>query len=314
MTKRIAITTPTGNVGRRIVSELLEHRDVELVLLARRPEAWTGTRMEVRVGSLDDPSFVVDATRGVDALYWATPNSFAPGITMREGYRRFARSAADAIRQNAIRQVVHLSGFAHVDDGGGERSLFGALAETEATLADAARGSSITHLRAGFFFENLLGQLNYLRTEGRVFLPVDRKRRIPMVASRDVALRATELLLADLPSRRTFTGAFGPEDLSFSDVGAKLSEGLGRRISVVRLPQVLIRTRMLRAGRDERATDAFLLLFRAITKGLVTANPGRDDASTTPTSLSRWAREELAPLVDSDAAMMCPARVQYEVV
>jgi uncharacterized protein YbjT (DUF2867 family) len=325
--KTIAISTPTGNVGSKLVALLREHartHDLELVLLARKPEAIAdaaGPRVRIECGRLEDPEFLVRATRGVDALYWATPNSFPPELTIRAGYRRFAESAAAAISTNRIRHTVQLSGFAHVDDGGGERSLFGGLADTEALLGEAVErlvrenpreSFGITHLRAGFFFENLLGQLNYLRERGRVFLPVNRGRRIPMVASHDVARRAFEILVGDAPRGRAFTAALGPEDLSFAEAARRITQGLGREVRIHRLPRCLIRQRMLKIGRDPRPTEALMLAFGAINEGKLAANPPRDAQSTTPTAMERWAEDVLKPLVYSDEGAVCPARVQYE--
>ena len=327
MTKTIAITTPTGNVGSKLVARLLrsaKEHEIQLVLLVRKAQTvahFARDGVRVHAGHLEDPEFLVGATRGVDALFWATPNSFPPALTIREGYRRFARSAATAIRTNSIAHTVHLSGFAHVDDGGGDLSLLAALAETEATLGAAVEdlqrrqpreSFGVTHLRAGFFFENLLGQLEPIRDKGRIYLPVNMKRRIPMVASHDVAGRAVEILLQPGTPGRTFHGAFGPEDLSFAQVASCLSAGLGREVRVVRLPRMLIRARMLKLGRDPRTVDAFMHSFKAISQGKVSAQPPRDVSSTTPTSLTRWARDVLKPLVEGLDGAACPVRVQYE--
>lgn len=327
MTDTIAITTPTGNVGSKLAAELLgcaAERGIEVVLLARHAHSvahWERAGVRICEGRIEEPEFLSSATRGVDALYWATPNSFAPDVTMRDGYRLFAQSAARAIKANKIAHTVHLSGFAHVDDGGGALSLLGGLAETEAALGraveelqleDPGGTYGITHLRAGFFFENFLGQLFYMRKYGRIFLPVNRRRRIPMVCSHDVARRAFEILLQGGPRGRVFRGALGPEDLCFADVAAQLTEGVGRKIRVHRVPRGMIRSRMLNIGRDPRPTDAFMLVFGAINDGKVTADPPRDGASTTPTSLSRWARDVLKPLIEGVDGEVCPTRVQYE--
>lgn len=326
MPKTIAITTPTGNVGRKLPAY---YRDAQklglnLVVLARKPQSvsqWAEAGVRVCTGRLEDRDFLVEATRGVDALYWATPNSFPPDLTMRRGYRMFAESAAYAIRTNRIAHTVQLSGFAHVDDGGGERSLFGALADTEKILGQAVeelqnkypdKTYGITHVRAGFFFENLLGQLDDIRDKGRLYLPVNQKRRIPMVASHDVADKVAASLIQDPPKGRVIRGAWGPRDMSFADVEKSLTEGLGRQIRVIRLPRVVIRFQMLRIGRDPRTTDALMTTFKAITKGKVTADPPRDASSTTPMSLTQWAAQVLKPLVDGLNGEVCPARVQYE--
>jgi uncharacterized protein YbjT (DUF2867 family) len=170
----------------------------------------------------------------------------------------------------------------------------------------------ITHLRAGFFFENLLGQLAYMKGYGRVFLPVDRGQRIPMVSSHDVASRASECLLQTTPRGRVIRGVLGPEDLSFADVASSLTAGVGRKIRVHRVPRSVIRYVMLKIGRDPQATDAFMNAFEAISRGKVTAQPPRDGWSTTPMSMAQWATDVLKPLVEGNEGAACPTRVQYE--
>ena len=329
--RRIAIATPSGNIGSNVLERIAlaraadpAHADVEIVLLARKPAKfapWAASGVTVHGGRLDDPSFLIEATRDVSALFWATPNSFEPGLTLRAGYRGFAESAAAAITANRIGHVVHLSGFAHVNDGAGDESLFGALADTERILDDAVEELrdahpderfGITHVRAGFLFENFFGQLEGLRDKGRMYLPVSMRRSIPMVASRDVAEVIADRLLDDPPSGRVLCGAYGPKDVAFGEVAEALTAGLGRPVRVRRLPRLLLRAEMLRLGRDPRAVQAFMHSFRAITRGRVTAQPGRDAGSTTPTSLETWAAEVLSPIIESGEGAMCPVRVQYE--
>jgi uncharacterized protein YbjT (DUF2867 family) len=158
-------------------------------------------------------------------------------------------------------------------------------------------------------FENLLGQLESIRDGARMFLPVDKRPRLPMVASADVARVVADALLGAGSGVR---GAYGPEDLSFADVGAALTAGLGRTVRIIRLPRFVIRGQMLRLGRDPRAVDAFIHSFKAITKGKMTASPARDATSTTPTSLVAWTKDVLKPLVDGDEGAACPVRVQYQ--
>jgi uncharacterized protein YbjT (DUF2867 family) len=319
MPMTIAITAPTGNVASKLGGyyRQAQAHDIEVVVLARKAQtvrAWAQAGARVFAGRLEDRDYLVNATRGVDALFWVTPNSFPPGVSLRRGYRQFAESAAHAIRTNGIKHTIHLSGFAHVDDGGGENSLFGALADTEAILDEAVEEMQlgITHLRSGFMFENLLGQLNDIRDKHRFYLPVNMKRRIPMVASQDVTAKVAEALLTGPPRGKEVRGVWGPEDISFGQVASALSAGLGHRIRLFRLPRAVIRFQMLRIGRDPRMTDALMSAFAAISKGKVTADPARDASSTTPTTMTQWAARVLKPIIEGNVGEVCPARVQYE--
>lgn len=326
MTRTIAITTPAGNVGSKIAARLLslasEH-DLEVVLLARTPEhvadfVQQGARIEQ--GTLDDADHLVRATRGVDVLYLATPNGFAPEVPLRVGYRNNGYAAAAAIRANRIPHVVHLSGFVGIDDGAGEGSMIGGLTDIEAILDEAVdetrrlhpgSAPAITHLRPGFFFENFLGQVDSIGTQGRFVLPVTDGPRIPMVATRDIAEAAIEAVLGEVPDGHAIRGVHGPRDLSFADAAQALSAGLGRTVELVTAPASAVREAMLAGGRPARLVDAFLAVFDTIMRGELVARPGRDERSTTSTSLETFARDVIEPIASGSwPAKACPALVQ----
>src|SRR5574340_1832287 len=75
---KIAVTTPTGHVGRAVAQYLLD-RHVQVRLLARRPEKLkdlSDAGAEVVRGAQDDKDYVIAQTRGSDALFWATPPGY----------------------------------------------------------------------------------------------------------------------------------------------------------------------------------------------------------------------------------------------
>ena len=190
MTTKIAITTPTGKNGRALTKRLLDvakENQLEIVLLARDPEKvreFSDRGARVEKGSLDDAAFVARATAGVDALFWLTPQNFEPGEEVRAGYNRYGRVAAEAVKRNGIPHVVHLSGFDTEKDGEAGQIVDG-LADIEGLLNDAA--TNITHVRAAFYFENYLGQLDPITSQGSVYMPVNGDTSVAMVATQDIA-------------------------------------------------------------------------------------------------------------------------------
>ena len=120
---KIAITTPTGHVGSAVVDFLLDlGGDIELKLLGRRPEklrdfARRGAKMAI--GAQDNVDYLVQATQGVDALYWATPPGYGSD-NVRAFQNRLGKAAATAIRTNRIPRVVNLSSIgAELESGAG---------------------------------------------------------------------------------------------------------------------------------------------------------------------------------------------------
>ncbi len=299
MTTKIAITTPTGKNGSALTKRLLDvakENQLEIVLLARDPEKvreFTERGARVERGSQDDGAFVARATEGVDALFWLTPQNFEPGEEVRAGYNRYGRVAAEAVKRNGIPHVVHLSGFVTEKDNEAGQVVDG-LADVERLLDDAA--TNITHVRAAFFLENYLGQLEPIKDQGSVYMPVKAETRLAMVATRDiVGVAARQLLALDWSGRRVVS-AMGPKDLTFGEAAAELSEGIGRDVSHVTVTPEQARESMLGSGMSPGMTDAFLAIFAAADAGLL--RWVRDESSTTPTTMEEFARTLIQPMLD----------------
>ncbi|KJQ54266.1 NAD(P)H-binding protein [Microbacterium sp. SA39] len=286
---RIAVTTPDGNVGHHL-ARMLVRAGIRPLLLTRHPENTPPDLSElvdpVHADSRE-PEEVVAATRGVDALYWVDPP--AQSTDPLADYARATDAVIAAVTRNEIGRVVFQSSVgAEKRRGAGE---IDGLAATE--LALDAIGVDVTHLRCGYFFINLLFDLESIRGGViRTVLPPD----APMswVAPRDIAeVAAMTLLNGDWNGRRV-QAVHGPEDLSWSQVAAILSEELGREIVVERIADEVTRGQYLDAGMPPAMADAVLGMSTGLRDDFIPEQP-RSLVSTTPTTLRSWAREELRP-------------------
>lgn len=74
----IVLTTPTGNVGSQLLTELLKAGTESLRVIVRDPSRLQGTvrdEVEVIVGSHDDPTVLDQALDGAQGLIWLVPPS-----------------------------------------------------------------------------------------------------------------------------------------------------------------------------------------------------------------------------------------------
>ena len=289
---RIAVTAPTGNVGRPLVARLLE-AGADLVLLARHPGklAHAATRgAAVRTGSLQDAAFVAEATRGADVLFWLTPPHYA-APDLRAYYGGLGRHAAAAIEANRIPRVVHLSSLgAQLERGTGP--ILG-LHDVEKIL-DAAC-PNVTHLRPGSFFQNYLWQVPSMKGMGAIFMPVAGSTRGPMVDTRDIAAVAAERLLDSGWTGRSTRGLHGPADLTYDEAAAIISSATGRRVAHVQVTPEQAREELVGMGMSPGTVDAMLELDRAMNDGTLVSEEPRSPETTTPTTLADFAREILVP-------------------
>ena len=287
----IAVTTPTGTVGRHVVAALIR-AGVRPRVLVRDPDRLAPAvrdRVDAVRCDLTDDVAVLAATSGVRALYWVDPPAESPDpVAMFEA---LGATAARAVAENGIARVVFQSSIgAELRSGAGE---IDGLARTE-QLLDAA-GAAVTHLRCGFFFTNLLFDLDAVRS-GRLEVLLDPDVPLPWVAPRDIAEVAAAWLLRTDWTGRTAHGVHGPRDLSWSQAADVVSAATGRPLSVVRVADDVVRARLRDAGLTLAAVEAVVGMSTGLRDGFV-PEPPRDLTTTTPTELGGWAWQELRPLL-----------------
>ncbi|WP_445281309.1 NAD(P)H-binding protein [Streptomyces sp. DSM 118148] len=286
---RIAVTTPTGNVGRHVVAMLLR-AGIRPRVLARDPGRLDpGIRREVDAVAVDqrDAEAVVAATAGVDALFWVDPPSAGPDPLA--DYAAATKSVASAVAANGIARTVFLSSVgAEKRRGAGE---IDGLAGTE--LALDALGATVAHLRCGYFFTNLEFELDAIRAGViPVVLPLD----LPLawVAPRDVAEVAVARLLSGGWSGRSVQAVHGPADLTWPQAAGVVSAATGRALRVERVGDDEMRGLLRLSGMPDGVVEAVMGMSTGLRDGFVPEQP-RTLRSTTPTTLGSWAYDVLRP-------------------
>ncbi|GGR39654.1 uncharacterized protein YbjT (DUF2867 family) [Nocardioides luteus] len=286
---KIAVTTPRGNVGRHL-THMLVRAGVRPTLLTRHPEDISAALAEhvdpVRADSCE-PEQVVAATAGVDALYWVNPPAGSPDPIA--DHRRATESVIAAVEANRIGRVVFQSSVgAEKRHGAGD---IDGLAETEVALDGC--GADVTHLRCGYFFTNLLFEAESVGAGLlQTVLPLD----APMswVAPRDIAEVAALTLLNSEWGGRRVQAVHGPEDLTWAQVAAILTEEVGHEVRVERIADEQMREQYLRAGMPPAMAEAMLGMSTGLRDGFEPEQE-RSTATTTPTRLRSWISEELVP-------------------
>lgn len=286
---KIVVMTPMGHVGKHLTSALIRG-GIRPLLLTRNPgRIPKETLRYADAGEVDstDPRQVVAATRGVDAVYWVDPSVVSANPLA--DYAQATRSIVEAVGANGIGRVVFQSSVgAEKRHGVGE---IDGLAATEVALNELE--VDVTHLRCGYFFTNLLMDIESIR-RGRLstVLPLDRP--MSWVAPRDIAdIAALTLLNPDWRGHRV-QAVHGPRDLTWNDVAAILSRRLNYPVRVEQISDRQMRERYLEAGMPPGMADAVLGMSTGLRDDF-RAEQQRTLQTTTPTHLSGWVEEELIP-------------------
>jgi uncharacterized protein YbjT (DUF2867 family) len=287
---KIAVTTPTGNIGSK-VTEILLDAGAKLVLLTRDPakvQHFARRGADVKQGSSEDKSFVIEATQGVDALFWVLPPNMQTN-DLKAYQKSVAQAGASAVHENKIQRVVNISSIgAQLGPGYGPIS---GLCECEKALNKAC--PNVTHLRAGFFFENFLYQLDNIRRDSKIYMPLPGLTRTPMIATKDIASVAANRLLDNRWTGQSVRGLHGPADLSLFEAVGQISEGLGQQVRYQQVPEEAARKVLVSMGVSQQFADAMLEMYRAMGNGKLTRAEPRSPETTTPTTLVDFARETI---------------------
>jgi uncharacterized protein YbjT (DUF2867 family) len=288
---RITVTTPTGNVGRHVV-EMLVRAGVRPTVLVRDPARMDPAVLE-RVDAVPvdqrDADAVVDATKGTDALFWVDPPTFADDPSA--DYALATDAVARAVSENQISRTVFQSSIgAELRHGAGE---IDDLARTEERLD--ATGASVVHLRCGYFFSNLLLQIDAVRA-GVVPIVLPDDQPIPWVAPRDIAEVAVSRLLSDGWSGRRVQAVHGPVDLSWAQVAAIVTDATGHPVRAERITDDEMRGLLAGYGMSDGLVEAVMGMSTGMRDGFV-PEQARDVTTTTPTTLGSWAYDVLRPLL-----------------
>lgn len=289
----IVITTPTGQIGRQVLGNILDSGE-RIRVIVRDPARLADEvreRVEVVKGSHGDPDVVDQAFVGADTVFWlaaADPRA----ESLEAAFTGFTRPAAEAFKNQGVARVVGVSALGRgVAKNAGHVSASLAMDELI-----AGSGVSYRALTMPTFMDNLLWQVESIRKDGVFFAPVSGDRKAPTCATRDIAATAARLLLdsswhgvADVP-------VLGPEDLSQNDLAEIMSGVLGLPVRYEQVSMEAVRATQLGLGRSEAIAQGMVDMMTAKDEGLDNAEP-RTPESTTPTTFRQWCEEVLKPVV-----------------
>jgi len=297
----IVILGATGNVGGKITAMLAE-KNVQLRVISRSLDHFrslAGKKVVPFVGDIGNTEFLSRAFAGADTVFtMIPPNPKVPD------FLRYADMIGDSIARAlviaGVKHVVNLSSVGADLADAGTGPIKG-LHRMEERL-NRIKGLNVVHLRAGYFMENLLMNIDLIRSKGVAGSAVRGDIRIPMIATKDIAAFAAERLL-----KRDFIGSsvrylLGEGDLTLTEAAGVI----GSRIAKPGLPYIAFpyedaEKGMVAAGLSPDMSRTYIEMAHAFNEGRITA-PERSVLNTTPTSIEAFSNEVFAPAYTHKAA------------
>ena len=295
------ITGATGNTGGVVTEELLTQGEKVRVIgrdggrLAR----FVQKGAEAFVADITDSAALSKAFDGVRAVFAMVPPNPAAADVL--GYQeRVSDALASALRKASVSHVVVLSSIG-ADKTEKTGPVVG-LHNLEQKLNGIA-GLSAVYLRAGYFLENLLPQVEVIQKFGIVGGPLRADLRVPMIATRDIGATVAEIL-----AKRDFAGKharelLGQRDLDYREVASVVSKAIGKpNLAYVQLRPQQLKLALTQMGMSANMADLLLEMADALNSGYMVALERRSVQNTTPTSVETFVAEEFVPRFQGKAA------------
>lgn len=289
----ITILGATGHVGEKI-ADILEKKGEKLRLVARsvsRLRKMVRKNVEAMAGDAEDTEFLVKAFKDCEAVFSLIP----PNIKAEQflAYsEKVGSSIAHALEIARVNYVVNLSSVGG-ELPGGTGPIVG-LHNQEERL-NKIPGLNVLHLRAASFMENLVMNMEMIKSAGMNGGLVKPDLKFSMIATRDIASFAAERLM-----KRDFSGSsvkylLGERDLSLAEATTTIGIKIGKPdLRYVQFPYEEAEKRLMDAGFSLDMSRQYIEMSKAFNDGRVRVNRSADN--TTHTSFEEFCKEVLVPV------------------
>lgn len=289
------VTGATGHTGKVAAERLLaDGKKVRVVgRSAERLQPFAAKGAEPFVADVTDAAALTKAFSRAEAVYAMIPPNVS--ITDVRGYQDQVVSAiTDALQKSGVKHVVTLSSFGadKLDKTGPVVGLH----HLEENLTQLS-GLNVLCLRAGYFMENTLGQVDIIHTFGMTAGPLRADLKLPLIATRDIGEAAAAAL-----TKRDFSGhqtreLLGQRDLDYAEITAIIGKAVGKpELRYMQLPDAQLKPALLQMGMSPNFVDLLLEMSAALNSGHMRSLEKRSPQNTTPTSFETFVTEVFVPL------------------
>jgi uncharacterized protein YbjT (DUF2867 family) len=280
----ILLTGVTGKTGGATAKALLDKGQTfrAIVRNADKAAALKAAGVDLVIGDVADRAVLDRALKGVEKALMIMPN----GQKQLELEQQFV----DAAKAAGVKHVVKMSSMEAMPDATAPIPKIHYASEQYL----AASGLAWTMLKPNFFMQNFLGSAGTIKEQGRFFMPMADGKTV-MVDVRDIGAVAAHVLTTPGHAGKKYE-ITGPEELSFHDVGARMTEVLGRPVQYVHVPMAAYRQTLARFLTNEWHLNAVCELFQEIADGqdLHVTDTVQKLLGRPPTSLAQFIRDHKA--------------------
>jgi uncharacterized protein YbjT (DUF2867 family) len=291
----------SGNTGHVVANNLLT-RGQKVRVVGRNAahlQPLTSKGAEAFIADVADAKALAKAFQQAEAAYVMIPPNTASTDPL--GYaNRVSDAIASAVQNAGTRNVVVLSSIG-AEQSSGTGPVVG-LHNLEQKL-NQINSANVLYLRAGYFMENTLPQVNAIRQMGSVATPLRPDLKLSMIATRDIGNVAADNLLHPVVRGKQTRELLGQRDLTYSEVTTFIGKAIGKPdLKYVQAPDDQFRSVLVQMGMSEQFARLLLEMTGALNAGKMHALEPRTPQNTTPTSFETFVAEVFVPAYQHQAA------------
>lgn len=291
----------SGHTGHIVANNLLA-RGQKVRVVGRNSahlQPLTSKGAETFIADVTDASALSKAFQGAEAAYVMIP----PNLTSTDplGHsNRVSDAIASAVQSAGTKNVVALSSIG-AEQASGVGPVIG-LHNLEQKLNQIA-SANVLYLRAGYFMENTLPQVNAIRQMGAVTTPLRPDRKLPMIATRDIGTVAADALLHPTIQGKQTRELLGQRDLTYTEVASIIGKAIGKSdLKYVQAPDDQFRGVLVQLGMSEPLAKLLVEMIAALNAGKMRALEPRRTQNTTPTAYETFVTDSFVPAYEQKAA------------
>lgn len=290
-----------GNTGHVVASNLLA-RGEKVRVIGRNSahlQSLASRGAESFIADATEASALAKAFHGADAAYVMIP----PNISSKDPLGHSSRvsdAILSAVQKAGTKNVVALSSIgAELSSGSGPVVGLHNLEQKLNQLSSA----NVLYLRAGYFMENTLPQVNPIRQMGSAVGPLRADLKVPMIAARDIGTVAADILLHPTIRGKQTRELLGQRHLSYTEAAAIIGKRLGKPdLKYVQVPDDEFRAVLVQMGMSETMAKLLLEMTNTMNAGRMRPLESRTQQNTTPTSYETFVSEVFVPAYQQQAA------------
>lgn len=270
MTKKtFAVMGATGHIGHSVAEDLLKRGHI-VRAIGRNVEKLHQLELKkshLVITEFDDPQLLTEAFKDTYAIF-----SFIPPSYQQENYiayqDRISETIVKAIAASGVRRVVNLSSMgAELPEGTG---LITCLHKHEQRLNQLKNLTALIHLRPTYFMENLTQFIPMILDQKVIRSPLEGNLPIPMIATRDIGWKASDLMDSTATFSEHIFEMEGPNNVTLNQVAELLSSYLEMQaLHYEKISYADAKKGMLGEGMPSQVADLFVELYQAFNSGLI---------------------------------------------